>query len=131
MATATQFEYPVEEWFTGEYSAIPERMQEGLKRYVIDRLRPGDFITAVVQNDLRNAVGHADDENLPLIPLYVRWFYNRAPSRCHGSPKAFVEWLEKLDALRHETEMRIGAGSVTDAIVECSRAAQKWALADS
>lgn len=93
MATATQFEFPVSEWFTGEYEAIPERMQEGLKRYVIDRLRPGDFITAVIMNDLRNAVGHADDDNLPLLPLYVRWFYNVAPSRCHGSPMAFVEWL--------------------------------------
>lgn len=131
MATATQFEYPVEEWFTGEYAAIPERMQEGIKRYVIDRLLPGDFLRAVIQNDLRHAVWYADDENLPLIPLYVRWFYNRAPSRCHGSPKAFVEWLEKLDALRHETEMRIGAGSVTDAIVECSRAAKAAALADN
>ena len=82
------------EWFTGEYAEIPAYMQEGLKRYVIERLRPGDFITAVIMNDLRNAVGHADDDNLPLLPLYVRWFYNRAPSRCHGSPAAFVAWLE-------------------------------------
>jgi hypothetical protein len=94
VATATQFEYPVSEWFTGEYAAIPERMREGLKRYVIDRLRPGDFITAVVRNDLRNAVSRADDENLPLIPLYVQWFYNTAPARCHGSPEAFAEWLD-------------------------------------
>ena len=94
MATATQFEYPVSEWFTGEYESIPAHMQDGLKRYVIDRLRPGDFLTAVIMNDLRNAVGHADDDNLPLLPLYVRWFYNRAPSRCHGSPAAFVAWLE-------------------------------------
>ena len=94
MATATQqFERPVEEWFTGEYAAIPSRMQEGLKRYVIDRLLPGDFITAVVRNDLRDAVRRADDENLPLIPLYVRWFYNVAPARCHGSPEAFARWL--------------------------------------
>lgn len=94
MATATQFEYPVSEWFTGEYAAIPERMQEGLKRYVIDRLRPGNFITAVVRNDLRDAVRCADDENLPLIPLYVRWFYNVAPARCHGSHEACAAWLD-------------------------------------
>jgi hypothetical protein len=92
--TAMMFEYPVAEWFTGEYSAIPERMQEALKRYVIERLRPGDFLTAVIMNDLRNAVGYADDDNLPLLPLYVRWFHNIAPSRCHGSPAAFVAWLE-------------------------------------
>lgn len=94
MATATtQFEYPVEEWFTGEYSAIPERMQDAIKRYVIDRCRPGDFLTAVITNDLRGAAGTADADNLQLLPLYVRWFYNRAPGSCHGSPTKFVAWL--------------------------------------
>ena len=94
MSTATQqFEYPVEEWFTGDYSAIPERMQTALKNYVLERRRPGDFLMAVIMNDLRNAVNYADDENLPIIKLYVQWFYNRAPASCHGSPTAFVKWL--------------------------------------
>lgn len=92
-ATTTQFEYPVEEWFAGDYAAIPERMQESIRRYVIDRVRPGEFLMAVIFNDLRNAVGHADAENLQLLPLYVRWFYNRAPAACHGSPTKFVAWL--------------------------------------
>jgi hypothetical protein len=42
-----------------------------------------------------------------------------------------VEWLEKLDNLRHETEMRLGVGSTADTIIECARAATAAALADS
>lgn len=88
-----QFEYPVAEWFTGEYACIPEYMQAALKRYLIDRIPPGDFLTAVITNDLRGAVNRADGENLPLIPTYVRWFYNRAPGISHGSPQHLENWL--------------------------------------
>jgi len=96
VSTATQqFEYPVEEWFTGEYASIPERMQEAIKRYVIDHVRPGQFLMAVICNNLRDAVNYADDENLLLIRLYVQWFYNRAPSSCHGSPTNMVTWIER------------------------------------
>jgi hypothetical protein len=89
------FETPVEEWFDGEYAEIPERMREGLRRYIIDRIQPGDFLTAVICNDLRNAVGHADAENLSLIPLYVRWFYNVAPHLSHGSLSKMHTWLDR------------------------------------
>jgi hypothetical protein len=132
VATPTrQFEYPVTEWFTGEYAAIPERMREGLKRYVIDGLIPGDFLTAIIQNNLRNAVGYADDENLPLLPLYVRWFYNRPPSVSHGSPEAFVEWLDELAEVRNAIENMLGAGPAADAIVESVRVAKAATVANS
>lgn len=87
------FEYPVEEWFTGQYADIPVHMQETIKRYVIDKVRPGDFLSAIIMNDLRGAIGHADSENLPLIKLYVQWFYNRAPAVCAGSKEAMNNWL--------------------------------------
>lgn len=87
------FEYPVEEWFTGDYENIPTHMQETIKRYVIEKVRPGDFLSAIIKNDLRNAIGHADSENLPLIKLYVQWFYNRAPMACTGSESAMNSWL--------------------------------------
>jgi hypothetical protein len=120
----------VSEWFTGEYSAIPERMQEGIKRFVVDGLIPGDFLKAVIQNDLRGTVGHADDENLPLIPLYVRWFYNRPPSVSHGSPEAFVNWLDELAEVRNAVENMLGAGPTADAIVESVRVAKAAAQND-
>jgi hypothetical protein len=68
-------------------------MQAAIRRYVIQGVQPGDFLTAVITNDLRNAVGKADDENLPLLKLYVQWFYNEAPAPCWGSKQNMTEWL--------------------------------------
>jgi hypothetical protein len=84
-------------YFTGEYEAIPEHMRAALTRYVMERIEPGDFLTAVIKNDLKEAVGRADAVNLPLLPVYVRWFYNVAPGCCWGSPQNFQEWLSERE----------------------------------
>jgi len=80
--------------FTGEYAAIPDHMQAAMRRYVVQGIKPGHFLTAVICNDLRGAVGYADEENLPLLRSYVRWFYNVAPGACHGSVANMTEWLK-------------------------------------
>jgi hypothetical protein len=82
-------------WFEGEYACIPERMRAALIRYVVDHAEVGQFLTAVICNDLRKSVGYADDENLPLLPVYVRWFYNVAPAGCFGSAPVMAAWLEQ------------------------------------
>ncbi|NDD53461.1 hypothetical protein EBZ39_06235 [bacterium] len=79
--------------FDGEYAQIPARMQESLRRYVLAGEKPGDFLTAVICNDLCNAVGRADAVNLPLLKLYVQWFYNVAPGLCWGSRENMDEWM--------------------------------------
>jgi len=81
--------------FTGEFASIPEHMQGALRRYVLEGIAPGHFLTAVICNDLKGAVGNADDTNLALLQTYVRWFYNIAPGQCWGSK-------EKMDAWMHD-----------------------------
>ena len=98
MGTATMaFEHPVEEWFVGPYSLIPEHMQEALRRYVIDRVMPGDFLQAVITNDLRGSFARADDENAKLVGLYVRWFHNIPPASCSGSKQNMANWLKNTN----------------------------------
>jgi hypothetical protein len=80
-------------YFTGEYADIPKRMQDAMTRYVLEGVQPGHFLTAVITNDLRGAVNHADEENLPLLRTYVRWFFNVAPGSCYGSAKHMEEWI--------------------------------------
>jgi hypothetical protein len=75
----------------GEYG-IPERMRGAIVRYVEKRIPPGDFLSAVINNDLREACGRADAENKALLPAYVMWFYNWAPSNCWGYPDATERW---------------------------------------
>ena len=74
---------------------IPERMQGAIVRYYERGLRPGHFLTAVIQNDLSEAVRRADEENVRLLKEYVMWFYNWAPHGSWGSIGNFVRWLEQ------------------------------------
>ena len=80
---------------SGYYSEIPQHMRDAIRRYIVDYIQPGDFLTGVITNDLRRAVNHADAQNLPLLKLYVQWFYNIAPGNCHGSPEIMFEWLAR------------------------------------
>jgi hypothetical protein len=84
------FEHACE--FEGGYAQIPPHMQEAIRRYVVQGLAPGQFLQGVISNDLRMAVGHADQTNLPLIKLYVQWFYNVAPAACYGSLETMLKW---------------------------------------
>jgi hypothetical protein len=90
-----EFEVPVESWFEGQYAEIPEHMQAPLRAYVLEGRRPGDFLTSVICNDLRNAVGRADEDNLRLLRLYVQWFYNVVPGACWGSAENMLRWSEE------------------------------------
>jgi hypothetical protein len=80
-------------FYTFREHYIPERMAYGIKLYVEHHVKPGSFLSAVICNDLTEAVGQADDENLRNIPAYVAYFYNEAPRGCWGSPERFTEWL--------------------------------------
>ncbi|MBT8489906.1 MAG: hypothetical protein KJN62_02540 [Deltaproteobacteria bacterium] len=73
---------------------IPARMGSGIKRYIKNRIRPGDFLSAVICNDLKESCGRADDENMANLPAYVAYFYNYAPSPCWGSKEKMELWLE-------------------------------------
>ena len=79
--------------FDGEYSVIPDYMQESLREYVNTGRLSGDFLRAVLTNNLYDAVGRADANNRPLIPVYVRWLYNRAPGVCFGSIDEVRAWV--------------------------------------
>jgi len=81
--------------FQGMY--IPPRMMGGIKRYIEHHILPGDFLTAIITNDLKKACWAADDENLRNIPAYVAYFYNEAPARCWGSPDEMQAWLDSGD----------------------------------
>jgi hypothetical protein len=78
--------------FDGDYEAIPPHMRDAIMNYALHRKRPGDFLTAVICNDLRGAVFHADATNLRLLKTYLYWFYNRCPAFLVGKEN-FVRHL--------------------------------------
>ena len=74
---------------------LPKHMQRAVVFYVLYRLRPGHFLTAVLSNDLVEAIGRADDTNCALLREWVRLFYNCEviPGNCWGSKQHVLDWL--------------------------------------
>ena len=81
---------------------IPNYMMGGLRRYIERGIHPGDFLTAVICNDLREAVGRADDTNIANLPAYVAYLHNEVPAIAWGSIKRMQAWMEarRLDEER-------------------------------
>jgi len=76
---------------------LPEHCQAGLRRYIEDHVQPGGFLSAVLRNDLRDAVMAADDINRARLDQYVIFLYNHAPSACWGGERWFNAWIEGED----------------------------------
>lgn len=74
---------------------VPAHVMPGLHRYINHHTPVGHFLTAVLSNDLKKAVGRADDENIHNLPAIVAFLYNEAPGSCWGSPEKVKEWLSK------------------------------------
>ena len=96
------YDFNANKLYTFKTFYIPKRMMHKIRIYIQHRIKPGDFLSAVIQNDLKKAVGYADDENIQNIPAYVAFFYNEAPTACYGSPEAFKNWLTPPDLSSHE-----------------------------
>lgn len=80
---------------TNYYSNIPALTMGSINRYVNEGLSPGSFVTAVLCNDLFNAVGTADEENLVVLPEIVRYVYNELPSSAWGNLNKMNAWMKK------------------------------------
>lgn len=76
-----------------DYSGLPKGLQAAMKRYVEDRIKPGSFLCAVLQNDLKNAVFMADDSNREHLWAIVMWLNWNAPQECFGGITQFTNWL--------------------------------------
>ena len=73
-------------------------MNDDLMQHLIDWVdlgRPmGHFLTALVENDLAEAVSRADEHSLRVLPALVGWLYNEAPSECWGGKEKARLWSE-------------------------------------
>lgn len=81
---------------------VPEHVKPGLLKYILYGCSVGHFLTAVLGNDLKGAVGHADEENTKRLPQIVRFLYTYAPHVCWGSVERVVQWKEKGGLLGRE-----------------------------
>jgi hypothetical protein len=67
-----------------EIEKLPEPLREGFARWYLMGIPAGQFLQAVIRNDLSGAVIKADAGSLANIRNIVIWFYNNAPPICVG-----------------------------------------------
>jgi len=97
------------------YHTIPDHMRAGAQRYVERGIRPGDFLSAVLSNDLMGAFQKADVINFNAMEYWARWLHDEAPAGCYGSPEKFKAWIKArgLNGLR-EAEIDLERKSFAD-----------------
>ncbi len=78
---------------------IPEHMHNGVVLYILHRIDPGHFMVALMSNDLKEAFGRADQDNIAAMFNWVKWFYNEAPNQCWGSAGNVRNWLSQSKVL--------------------------------
>ena len=76
---------------------IPALLLEGITNYVEHRVKPGGFLSSVLQNDLVRAYGRADEESLRALPQIINYLNANVPATCWGSPEKYSDWLAKKD----------------------------------
>ena len=85
-----------------DYSKIPESTISALKAWIKYARPMGSFCEAVVSNDLREALGRADDDTRAAIFETVAWMYNHAPIDCWGSAEALTSWPKAVRGCKGE-----------------------------
>lgn len=75
------------------YAVIRRDILDAMDRYGQHHIPLGDFLTAVMANDLMAAIGRADDDNRQVLWNICGYVYNELPSQCHGSPAIVEAWL--------------------------------------
>ncbi len=77
-----------------ERSQIPQHMRAGLRRYLVQGVPPGGFLTALLSNDLKDTFVRADNENQRAVLTYVQFLYAHAPSGSWGSVENVSSWID-------------------------------------
>lgn len=83
---------------------FPLRIKEGLALYLGAGIRPGSFLSAVLENNLLSAVRNADPVSQQATFGIVRWLANQAPATAWGSERRVSDYIaEKRNAQKAVT----------------------------
>lgn len=85
------------------YCVIRENIIDGLTRYALDKIPTGSFLTAVLENNLMEALGKADLENRLTIWNICSFVHNEIPASSHGSPEKVEAWLKTKEEMNRVT----------------------------
>ena len=84
-------------------SGIPNYMHDGIIDYYKNGWKPGSFLSAVINNNLKESFLCADDKNIYCIKEYIMWFYNYAPTGTWGYSDAVNDYIKRLKEIEKES----------------------------
>lgn len=87
-----------------DYNLIPRRIKEAIDEWVRVGRPTGHFVRAVLENDLTEAIGRADDLNINALPHIVCYPWNCVSSLAWGSVAKVQAWELMKDAERAASE---------------------------
>ncbi len=82
------------------YDKLPEHMQEAARLYIEEGEMPGNFLVAVLTNNLVEAFARADDINQDCMHVWVGWLYNEIPMGAWGSAADVLAWCNEQQSVR-------------------------------
>lgn len=65
-----------------------------IEKYHIEKVKPGNFLTAVLENNLFGALRYADPDSLDHLAEITRVVWNDIPGNIWGSPEAVKTHLQ-------------------------------------
>ena len=77
-----------------DITLVPLSIINSLDIYVNHRIKTGSFLRAVLENNLVDAVGRADYNNIRILPEIVQYCHDNLPHNCWGSSKIVKEFLK-------------------------------------
>ena len=101
------------------YDLLPEHIRAGVKMYIEEYIPPGDFLQAVICNNLKESFIRADETNTRMMWNIVNFFYNEAPSICWGSEEKMRSWLQRRFFKRGVQIVYVPSLVSSDDVPEC------------
>ena len=77
-----------------DWTKIPEHLRKGIHNYIYYGVPVGDFLTAVLENNLNRTIFTADERSYEGLRNIVSFLYWYAPDSCHGSKEIVLKWRE-------------------------------------
>jgi len=78
---------------------LPDHMKGGVSRYILQGIKPGGFLTAILSNDLKEAAGRADSSNQRMLFEWASFIVNYIPAPSQGGPEQVNDWINRGGAI--------------------------------
>jgi hypothetical protein len=82
-------------WAASAARKVPDYMLPGLARWIMWGIYPGDFLTAVIHDSLKEAAMRADVNNQRLLWQWADVMYNCVPNEAQGSIQLAKDWNKR------------------------------------